>query len=187
MLASPTATPLQPAGLHLSPAQAALPLHLVCLPPSLPPSLPPFPRRYYGLKPDIKVIAPWREWDLNSRTKLIAYAETHGIGVRRWATGLGGRADSGSWLSCDVGSGQWAEAISCSHRNNHARMHARTPQAVVTAAHAEAAPPFCAGAVCLIAAHPPQLIHPTTQVPAGKRNEPPFSMDANLLHISYEG
>lgn len=59
---------------------------------------------YYGLKPDIKVIAPWREWDLNSRTKLIAYAETHGIGV-----------------------------------------------------------------------------------PAGKRNEPPFSMDANLLHISYEG
>ena len=24
---------------------------------------------YYGLKPDIKVIAPWREWDLNSRTK----------------------------------------------------------------------------------------------------------------------
>ncbi|KAL4858327.1 Argininosuccinate synthase [Chlorella vulgaris] len=60
--------------------------------------------KYYGLKPDIKVIAPWREWDLNSRTKLIAYAETHGIGV-----------------------------------------------------------------------------------PAGKRNEPPFSMDANLLHISYEG
>lgn len=31
---------------------------------------------YYGLKPDIKVIAPWREWDLNSRTKLIAYAGT---------------------------------------------------------------------------------------------------------------
>ncbi len=29
---------------------------------------------YYALKPDIKVIAPWREWDLNSRTKLIAYA-----------------------------------------------------------------------------------------------------------------
>lgn len=59
---------------------------------------------YYGLKPDIKVIAPWREWDLNSRTRLIEYAETHGISV-----------------------------------------------------------------------------------PAGKRNEPPFSMDANLLHISYEG
>lgn len=50
------------------------------------------------------MIAPWREWDLNSRTKLISYAEQHGIAV-----------------------------------------------------------------------------------PAGKRNEPPFSMDANLLHISYEG
>jgi len=36
---------------------------------------------YYALKPDIKVIAPWREWDLNSRTKLIAYAESHQIPV----------------------------------------------------------------------------------------------------------
>ena len=36
---------------------------------------------YYGLKPDVKVIAPWREWDLNSRTKLIAYAEEAGIPV----------------------------------------------------------------------------------------------------------
>lgn len=59
---------------------------------------------YYALKPDIKVIAPWREWDLNSRTKLISYAESKGL-----------------------------------------------------------------------------------EVPQGKRNEPPFSMDANLLHISYEG
>uniref|UniRef100_A0A7S3R9Y8 argininosuccinate synthase n=1 Tax=Dunaliella tertiolecta TaxID=3047 RepID=A0A7S3R9Y8_DUNTE len=59
---------------------------------------------YYALKPDIKVIAPWREWDLNSRTKLIEYAEKNGI-----------------------------------------------------------------------------------PVPTSKRNEPPFSMDANLLHISYEG
>eukprot|EP00775_Hariotina_reticulata_P003963 gene3963-4216_t len=59
---------------------------------------------YYALKPDIKVIAPWREWDLNSRTKLIAYAEAAGI-----------------------------------------------------------------------------------PVPTSKRGEPPFSMDANLLHISYEG
>lgn len=59
---------------------------------------------YYSLKPDIKVIAPWREWDLNSRTKLIAYAEAAGI-----------------------------------------------------------------------------------PVPSTKRGEPPFSMDANLLHISYEG
>lgn len=59
---------------------------------------------YYALNPDIKVIAPWREWDLNSRTKLIAYAESKGIAV-----------------SMD------------------------------------------------------------------KRGEPPYSMDANLLHISYEG
>eukprot|EP00967_Tisochrysis_lutea_P107771 scaffold166495_cov22-Tisochrysis_lutea.AAC.1 len=36
---------------------------------------------YYALKPDIKVIAPWREWDLNSRTKLIEYAEKNGIPV----------------------------------------------------------------------------------------------------------
>ncbi|MBF0621784.1 MAG: argininosuccinate synthase, partial [Magnetococcales bacterium] len=36
---------------------------------------------YYALRPDIKVIAPWREWDLNSREKLFAYAEKHGIPV----------------------------------------------------------------------------------------------------------
>ncbi len=36
---------------------------------------------YYALNPDIRVIAPWREWDLDSRTKLIAYAETHQIPV----------------------------------------------------------------------------------------------------------
>ncbi|NOY45741.1 MAG: argininosuccinate synthase [Deltaproteobacteria bacterium] len=35
----------------------------------------------YALKPDIRVIAPWREWDLNSREKLIDYAERHGIPV----------------------------------------------------------------------------------------------------------
>jgi len=38
---------------------------------------------YYALKPDIKVIAPWREWDLNSREKLLAYAEKHGIPINR--------------------------------------------------------------------------------------------------------
>jgi argininosuccinate synthase len=58
----------------------------------------------YALKPDIKVIAPWREWDLNSRTALIAYAEKHQI-----------------------------------------------------------------------------------PIPTDKRGESPYSMDANLLHISYEG
>ena len=35
----------------------------------------------YALKPDVRVIAPWREWDLNSREKLMAYAEQHGIPV----------------------------------------------------------------------------------------------------------
>lgn len=38
---------------------------------------------YYGLDPDITVIAPWREWDLNSRTKLIDYAEQHQIPVAK--------------------------------------------------------------------------------------------------------
>ena len=36
---------------------------------------------YYALNPDIKVIAPWREWDLASRTKLISYAEANQIPV----------------------------------------------------------------------------------------------------------
>lgn len=36
---------------------------------------------YYALEPGIKVIAPWREWDLLSREKLLAYAEEHGIPV----------------------------------------------------------------------------------------------------------
>ncbi|KAK3285206.1 hypothetical protein CYMTET_7177 [Cymbomonas tetramitiformis] len=59
---------------------------------------------YYALKPDVKVIAPWRLWDLNSRSKLCAYAEEQGVAV-----------------------------------------------------------------------------------PESKRNEAPYSTDANLLHISYEG
>ncbi len=58
----------------------------------------------YALNPEIKIIAPWREWDLNSRVKLIEYAKKHNI-----------------------------------------------------------------------------------EVPVGKENEAPYSMDANLLHISYEG
>ena len=59
---------------------------------------------YYALNPDIKVIAPWREWGLNSRTKLLDYARENGI-----------------------------------------------------------------------------------DVPSDKVNEPPYSTDGNLLHISYEG
>ena len=63
-----------------------------------------FELTYYALNPDIRIIAPWREWDLNSRTKLIEYAEARQV-----------------------------------------------------------------------------------PIPMGKRGEAPYSMDANLLHISYEG
>ena len=38
---------------------------------------------YYALAPDIKVIAPWREWDLTSRTRLIEFAEAHQIPVSK--------------------------------------------------------------------------------------------------------
>ena len=37
----------------------------------------------YALNPDIKVIAPWREWELNSREKLLAYAEDAGIEIEK--------------------------------------------------------------------------------------------------------
>jgi len=40
-----------------------------------------FELTYYALQPDIKVIAPWREWEFAGRTDLIAYAEAHGIPV----------------------------------------------------------------------------------------------------------
>src|SRR5881275_1325277 len=40
-----------------------------------------FELTYYALQPDIKVIAPWREWEFGGRTDLIAYAEAHGIPV----------------------------------------------------------------------------------------------------------
>jgi argininosuccinate synthase len=42
-----------------------------------------FELAYYALNPDIKVIAPWREWDLTSRTKLVEYAEKHQIPIPR--------------------------------------------------------------------------------------------------------
>ena len=42
-----------------------------------------FELAYYALKPDIKVIAPWREWELNSRTKLIEYAARHQIPIAK--------------------------------------------------------------------------------------------------------
>jgi argininosuccinate synthase len=42
-----------------------------------------FELSYYALKPDIKIIAPWREWDLTSRTKLLAFAEAHQIPIAK--------------------------------------------------------------------------------------------------------
>src|SRR6201985_1897958 len=42
-----------------------------------------FELSYYALAPDIKVIAPWREWDLTSRTRLLDYAEQHQIPIAK--------------------------------------------------------------------------------------------------------
>ena len=42
-----------------------------------------FELSYYALKPDITIIAPWREWDLTSRTRLLEFAEAHQIPIAR--------------------------------------------------------------------------------------------------------
>ena len=42
-----------------------------------------FELTYYALQPDIKVVAPWRTWELNSRTVLLDYAEKHQIPIAR--------------------------------------------------------------------------------------------------------
>src|SRR6201984_2395741 len=42
-----------------------------------------FELSYYALQPDIKVIAPWREWNLTSRTRLLDYAEKHQIPIAK--------------------------------------------------------------------------------------------------------
>ena len=42
-----------------------------------------FELTYYALKPDVRVIAPWREWELESRTKLIEFAEKHQIPIAK--------------------------------------------------------------------------------------------------------
>jgi argininosuccinate synthase len=49
----------------------------------------------YALNPDIKIVAPWREWDLNSREKLLDYAEANGISVE-------GKRKGGSPYSMDA-------------------------------------------------------------------------------------
>jgi argininosuccinate synthase len=55
-----------------------------------------FELAYYALEPNIRVIAPWREWDLNSREKLLEYAERHGIPVE------GRRSRGGAPYSMDA-------------------------------------------------------------------------------------
>jgi argininosuccinate synthase len=42
-----------------------------------------FELSYYALKPEVKVIAPWREWELTSRTRLIEFAEAHQIPIAK--------------------------------------------------------------------------------------------------------
>jgi argininosuccinate synthase len=42
-----------------------------------------FELSYYALKPDIRVIAPWREWDLTSRTRLLEFAQAHQIPIAK--------------------------------------------------------------------------------------------------------
>ena len=42
-----------------------------------------FELTYYALNPDIRVISPWREWDLNSRTRLLEFAEKHQIPIAK--------------------------------------------------------------------------------------------------------
>src|SRR6201997_2206049 len=42
-----------------------------------------FELSYYALKPDIKIIAPWREWNLTSRTRLLEFAEQNQIPIAR--------------------------------------------------------------------------------------------------------
>ena len=42
-----------------------------------------FELSYYALKPDITIIAPWREWDLTSRTRLLEFAEAHQIPIAK--------------------------------------------------------------------------------------------------------
>jgi len=46
-----------------------------------------FELSYYGLNPDIQVIAPWRSWELQSRTDLLAYAEAHQIPIDNVSAG----------------------------------------------------------------------------------------------------
>lgn len=68
----------------------------------------------YALRPDIKIIAPWREWDLNSREKLMAYAAEHSISVEKKADGKSQYSMDANLLHISYEGGiledPWAEA-----------------------------------------------------------------------------
>ena len=68
----------------------------------------------YALRPDIKIIAPWREWDLNSREKLMAYAAEHNISVEKKKDGKSQYSMDANLLHISYEGGvledPWAEA-----------------------------------------------------------------------------
>lgn len=68
----------------------------------------------YALRPDIKIIAPWREWDLNSREKLMSYAAQHKIEVEKKADGKAQYSMDANLLHISYEGGiledPWAEA-----------------------------------------------------------------------------
>jgi len=68
----------------------------------------------YALRPDIKIIAPWREWDLNSREKLMAYAAEHKIQVEKKKDGKSQYSMDANLLHISYEGGiledPWAEA-----------------------------------------------------------------------------
>ena len=68
----------------------------------------------YALRPDIKIIAPWREWDLNSREKLMSYAADHNIQVEKKKDGKSQYSMDANLLHISYEGGiledPWAEA-----------------------------------------------------------------------------
>lgn len=68
----------------------------------------------YALRPDIHIIAPWREWDLNSREKLMAYAAEHNISVEKKKDGKSQYSMDANLLHISYEGGiledPWAEA-----------------------------------------------------------------------------
>jgi hypothetical protein len=161
---------------------------------------------YYALKPDIKVIAPWREWDLNSRTKV----SQGGEGIVNFGGGglemQAGCRKCTVFKCCIARCGEERPTLpaveSC---NNNAMASVKMELRSRTQPQTHAFAPNILSMITSIAnttmflntrapaphSAPMQLIAYAEEagipVPSTKRGEPPFSMDANLLHISYEG